>query len=188
MLNKHFVEEQFLRHANSPRAWELSAITLRYGAEVLYRQVRADLAVNFMHRRRKALRPSLYGTCLMLFGLVIEDLAKGAIVHRGTPLDATGRVAFRDHKLVNLVRRAGLHPSEEDLSCLKDLQGYVEWAGRYPIPRHRSSYRIGLTAIGKDVRVARAIAERLESLLPTKPLRVGTRLPSSRVMVWRRSG
>lgn len=189
-------DEFFRRHATSPLIWELSGVTLRYGAEVTLRQVLADTAVRLKHRRRKSLRPSLHGVCLMLFGLAIENLAKAVIVSRRSPLDSVGQVRFRNHDLPSLIREAGLSVSGEELILLQRLQGFIEWAGKYPSPRRARGMSFtnsrgrrehhGASSIGSDVQMSRAIADRLESLLSGKRVSTGMRLPSGRASVRRK--
>jgi hypothetical protein len=181
------VQELFRRHSSSALTWEHTALTLRYGMEVLYRQTRADIAVDFRHRTRKALRPSLHQPCLMLAGLMLEVLMKAVALTRtpsANPIDLS-----KNHDLVELADKIGLTLSAEDRYFLARMSEFVRWAGKYPSPKKPSAMTVrnlrgnpelvGGSSIGNDIQAARLMANRLEAQLDPKRirLRTGTRLP-----------
>jgi hypothetical protein len=193
MTTTDIMEEFFRRHSASMQMWELRAVTLRYGMEVLFSQTFADVAVGFRHRRRKSLRPSLHEPGLMLAGMMLETLAKAVLVSRGGPL--TSR-SYRNHDLQVVVEAAGCSLSREERHFLKRMSEFVRWAGRYPAPTTPRGMAvrkddgelemIGWSALGTDLSHARRIADRLENLLPGERLRSGMRLPSGHAKPSRR--
>lgn len=186
MTTMEVMKEFFRRHSTSPCMWELHAVTLRYGMEVLFRQTFADAAVHLRHRKRRSLRPSLHGPGLMLAGMMLEAAAKAVLVARGTALTAK---TFRNHDLLAIVSATGYLPTSDERHFLVRMSEFVRWAGRYPAPTkpERMGVKtprgdlgmVGGSLLGADLRRARQIADRLEGLLPSTPMRRRMRLPSS---------
>lgn len=185
-------QEFFRRHANSPKMWELSAVTLRFASEVLLRQIRRDIKKIFGPSSQRFTRPSLHTVWLMLCGLTIENLAKAVLVSKGSPIDESERIkkSLKTHKLVNLVRGTGIRLSKGEEVLLRRLSEFIEWTGRYPVPLSSSRMSItladgnrqllGASLIGEDAEAFRQMADRLEALLPGKRVRSGMRLSSRR--------
>jgi hypothetical protein len=81
----------------------------------------------------------------MLLGMAIESLLKAAIVlFHGSQLKRASNQAvnldrsFLTHELDTLAKRIesqDLPISEEELELLNRLTSFVEWCGRYPVPR-----------------------------------------------------
>lgn len=189
------VEEFHRRHSTSYRMWEYHAATLRYAAEVLFRQAFADTAVRLQHRRRKALRPLLDGPGYMLAGMMVEAAAKAVLVSRSAHLSSRD---LRRHDLVKIVKATGYVPAPVERDLLRRLTAFVRWAGRYPVPLKPDEmavnsadggrHLVGGGVLGSDLRGARQIADKLEAMLPGDRIRRGMRLPSGAATVnpWRR--
>jgi hypothetical protein len=179
------LEEFHRRHGQSVTMWEYKAVMLRYSVEVLFRQVFADSAKDLRHRRRKSLRPSVHESALMLAGMMIETLAKAVLISR----QQSGRIkAFTRHDLPKVVRAAGVELTAEENVFLGTLSEFVKWAGRYPVSwttnamavddEHGHRNMVGGSQPHQDLQRVRALADKLECLLPGTRVRTGMRLPS----------
>lgn len=83
---------------------------------------------------------------LLLCGLALENLLKALIVKQmfgrqdGQPDTDAPTVLpqyLKTHNLCELADRASFSTSDRERRTLTRLTHYVEWAGRYPIPRRR---------------------------------------------------
>jgi hypothetical protein len=91
---------------------------------------------------------------LFLAGLALENLAKSVIVAREPALVAEDRLhptwPGTGHRLRSLFRQAHIGLTWEEARLVLGLQSYVEWGGRYPIPKRfrdgapRTYYGVGL--------------------------------------------
>jgi hypothetical protein len=80
----------------------------------------------------------IVGCAMLLYGLSIENVAKGLIVKANPPTVVNGKLrewSGSGHNQMELLKEAGvnLSPQEQDLAIR--LTAFVEWAGRYPIPK-----------------------------------------------------
>lgn len=134
--------------AGDSASWLLTARKLRQAARVIYAAIKADEADLQGHRSGLwsfALNSNpwpniaLYSVYFLLAGLSTENLAKGLIVQASPAMIQHDRLApewpGRGHDLVALFRRAGLALSWEEVRLLLGLRAYVEWGGRYPVPK-----------------------------------------------------
>lgn len=147
--------------AREPVVWRLTALELRDSARVL----RAAIAAQDDGVRHLAMLPvagelgggnpnaGRWRVYMLLAGLALENLAKSVIV-AGQPELVTEEALGQDwpghgHDLRGLFRRAGLKLSWEELRLVLGLQHYVEWMGRYPVPKRfrrgapRTYYGVG---------------------------------------------
>jgi len=84
----------------------------------------------------------------MLGGLGIEALAKAVRVAKDPKLISDGKWPLRGHDLLKLISSAGLDLDPSERSVLVQLKGFIEWAGRYPIPLDAS--RLTLKVITRE--------------------------------------
>jgi hypothetical protein len=183
-VDQDIVDELHRRHSSDVRVWKYYATTLRYAAEVLFRQVFADTAHRLRHRRRATLRPSVHAPALMIAGMMIEVLAKAVLLSARKPIKTA---AASRHNLAAIVRATGCGLSVADRALLTRLSGFVRWAGRYPAPwkagemavddEHGNRNLLG-GFCGADVTGVRRLADRLEAMLPGTAPSKGLRLPS----------
>ncbi len=192
ILNESFSlswwKEQFRRQADHPRTWELKAAELDYAAEVLLNRQASDFPLQLS---KKAAPPVVIGVALMLYGLAIENLAKAIVVATGSPLDKKGRIAFKTHKLVDLVRNTKIRMTSKDEFLLNKLTEFVEWAGRYPVPLSFGKMQPfrwpdgsfgpahGSMSVG-DIEHARKVIQRLAKKLSKPNIRAGLRRLTTR--------
>jgi hypothetical protein len=76
-----------------------------------------------------------------------ENLIKGILVAEGLPVFVEGKFSreLNDHDLARLASKLSskdLFVSPEDLSLLTDQKKYIEWAGRYPLPKSSGNYEL----------------------------------------------
>lgn len=101
----------------------------------------------------------------MLMGLSFENLLKGIIVAQRGTSGSTGKLD-KDvgvHRMIDLLTppvRAAISISTEEETLLKDLEGYVTWAGRYPFPKREPEY-FALQHSSRDHRLAESLWQRL---------------------------
>ena len=114
----------------SPAGWLFSAATLRAAAkrlDWLERPPAEDEPVSFVREYR------------LLMGLSFENLLKGIIVaqrlRRAETDSFTGIFHHKLSKLVNEIDTAQFKLSLDEVVTLDRLTAYIEWAGRYPIPK-----------------------------------------------------
>jgi hypothetical protein len=184
-----FWEEQFRQTAGSHLAWQHSAATLRRAVNILDRAVKRDLGASKRGKAFSLFTPS--SVCMMLSGLMLEDLFKAVLVSRNGAFDAQGNFAHKTHDLLTLAELVGFKFSKEEAWLMERLTQFVQWLGKYPIPlsRHnllapphldggpgRATYMI--MGSGGDIEIAKQLARRIERMLPkrirrrrAKPLR-----------------
>ncbi|MHC4501318.1 MAG: hypothetical protein ACYS21_19665 [Planctomycetota bacterium] len=122
--------------SESPGSWLMSAIWLKRAAEEIdyYKHEGVDINTpegDFVF---------MMGVYNLLLGYSFENLLKGIVVaHRGS----AGSVDKMDkdlttHNMGNLLNLNGctnIPISDDEKKLLRDLQPYVRWAGRYPLPK-----------------------------------------------------
>jgi hypothetical protein len=118
----------FEKRARDPHAWHGYALILRDGARLLWGHVDAA-----RDDAEKSDRFGLTFVALMLAGLAIEVLAKALLVQQDP---AIGKTFHGDkwHDLVALVTKVKLKITRIEREELRQLTGFVKFAGRYPIP------------------------------------------------------
>jgi len=106
-------------------------------------------------------------------GLSFEDLFKGIRVAEGAPgTTAKGELSgeLKGHNLVSLARKLRtITCSENEMKILGQIQRFVVWQGRYPLPtnaeEHASSYALDDPA---EHRMEHALWRRLRDHLATR--------------------
>lgn len=143
-----FWTAQTAKTARDPEAWRSTVMDIHTAALALRAAITAKddgvrhLAVTPIARRRADRvhpNPALWRIYLLLAGLALENLAKSVIVGQHPEL-VTREGLSRDwpgtgHRLRELFRRAGINLSWEETRLVLGLQRYVEWGGRYPVPK-----------------------------------------------------
>lgn len=123
----------------------------------------------------------LAGPFLLLCGLAVENFIKALIVKRvfarqdGRPDPNAPTVLpgyLNTHNLCELADRASFVTSGRERRTLIRLTHYIEWAGRYPIPRKRQPPLKRFVG-ARDLADVEELVARLESeyyKLPFKPI------------------
>jgi hypothetical protein len=167
--------EQHTWAGNSPHAWESRARDLLAAATVL-RQHRESMESNSAPAPTALIHPAE----LMLDGMAIECLLKAAWVRRGHKLAKDGKYlgvpGAGDHDLVQLASALKLKLSALEKDTLRRLSHFIEYGGRYPVPKDADKLQLTRAPTGgraaattwstpNDYVQFEAIVRRLDQLL-----------------------
>ncbi len=156
----------------NPKAWRLSAQILRLSAIALEERWQQDQERLSREGSRLTLTDCPYVlaclTASMLNGMALECLAKSIIAskHRTSPRAFRDNMSRHRHRLVSLLRAAGIILSDEERELAERLTTLVEWMGRYPASWKPQDMRVGLPARIEDIPLFSAMYSRIEGLLP----------------------
>jgi hypothetical protein len=150
------LRREFEEVGRSPLSWVISGNALLSAADLAYaRYLRASELRNQLQIRWPATDPTaaarplspeevallpdsqLGPVAIMLVGLALENLAKAILIgaEPGLVQGVTGILApIKSHSLEDLIRRADVVSSKEELIALQIVERFVVWAGRYPVP------------------------------------------------------
>ena len=141
-----FWREQFEWKADAPGSWVLQARRLKRAADTVFNAHSSDLQrlqagadpLHLEHLESSGPASLLYGLALenLLKALVIESTGSRIVKWKLLPWRGTG------HGLVELAREANVPLIEVEIDLMSRLTCYVEWAGRYPIPKAVSQMAI----------------------------------------------
>lgn len=142
-MAKKLLDEQFELVGNNAVFWLITAKRLRRSADIVFDAYAADLEKLHLGVSAEGLQNlhnlELAGCAMMLYGLGIENLAKGLIVVRsGSAAVNNGKLRKwpdPSHSLKTLLNHAGVQLSEQEEDLVERLTAFVLWAGRYPIPK-----------------------------------------------------
>ncbi|MGA8345390.1 MAG: hypothetical protein WB781_25900 [Candidatus Sulfotelmatobacter sp.] len=133
--------EQHTWAGNSPEAWQLCARDLRAAATVL-RERRESIESG----SAPVLTALIHPAELMLDGMAIECLLKALWVKRGNKLARDGKyLGVPDagaHDLVQLAGAVKLILSDLEKDTLRRLSHFIEYGGRYPVPKNAEKLRL----------------------------------------------
>lgn len=141
-MARKIVDEQFKVKGNNAVFWLLSAQRLKRSGNLVFDAYADDLEKlikGVSHDELQNLHNlEIIGCAMLLYGLSLENVAKGLIVKAEPPAVVNGKLrkwSGSGHNQRELLKEAGvtLSPQEEDL--VTRLTDFVEWAGRYPIPK-----------------------------------------------------
>lgn len=130
-------KQHFEQAGNSADAWQSVSNDLLFAAQVLLERVRAAdaLAPNQLSVENGHLFP----VRLMLTGMALECLLKALWVKQGNQFVEAG--AFKSvaragpHDLVQIAQAVALNPNSFEIDLLRRLSYFIEYGGRYPIPK-----------------------------------------------------
>ena len=133
--------EQHTWAGNSPHAWESRARDLLAAATVL-RQHRESMDSNSAPAPAALIHPAE----LMLDGMAIECLLKAVWVKRGQKLAKDGKYlgvpGAGDHDLGQLAGALKLKLSALEKDTLRRLSHFIEYGGRYPVPKNAEKLQL----------------------------------------------
>lgn len=161
---------------NLPEAWKSCAEDLLAAAAVL-REHRTSIA----HGDEAAPQAWRTHPCeLMLSGMAIECLLKALWVKQGHDIVAGGKYVAvpgaRDHDLVQLTVAVKVDLSDLETDLLRRLSHFLEYGGRYPVPKNAEKLRLIVSPRGgrgpatawatpSDQLIFDAVVNRLQQLL-----------------------
>ena len=148
---------QFERAGNSPDAWQSVVDSLLFASQVLTERYDAPDSNSSVVPTQNSNRTRLGGVELMLRGMAVECLLKALWLKQGNLLVKAGKFepvsGAGGHDLPQLAHAVSLCPTELEIDLLKRLSHFIEYGGRYPIPK--ASDKLRLT---KNPRGGRAVA------------------------------
>ncbi len=135
-------DEYIVRGA--PQAWREYAAELNHSAEVLFsnhdKQIIVDVAKGALDPIRKSM---ISRTCLLLFGLSIENLVKGYMIARDPNLLAGGKLddKLKTHNISKLFSKIpNFTLTKDELELVKIFDDSIPNWGRYPVPLKPEHY------------------------------------------------
>lgn len=122
----------------SPGAWLMNAWWLKRAAEEIDWWTHRNADIQSPEGDFQFMVPVFH----MLLGLSFENLLKGIVVAQRGSAGKAGLVdgdltTHRMHDLVALLDQASVPISTKELAILTQLERYVVWAGRYPLPKRQ---------------------------------------------------
>lgn len=165
-MDTELKERHFLAQQESPGGWLLQALRLR--------AVAARIDWETHPPRDDEPTVSFLAEYYMLLGLAFENLLKGfiSLVRLERQLLPPLPRECHVHRLEDLASRpecAELALSEAETGILARLSPFIEWAGRYPIPK-RSSEMIPVHSSNREREEEQELWERLAPLLNERAL------------------
>lgn len=152
-------ERFFLAGQESPGGWLLQALRLRAAAD------RIDEKKHPVRDEEPLV--SFLGEYYLLLGLAFENLLKGYISL--VRLEAGDMPALPGECFIHVLEKLAVRPecgqlnlTAEEIEVLKRLSPYIEWAGRYPLPKKA----IEMIPIYSGNRERKAEQDLWERLLP----------------------
>jgi hypothetical protein len=134
-----FLQEQFNIRAENPAIWALSARRLKHSGDLIFDAYEIDL-----QRMTNDVSPlelnnlEVAGAATLLFGLATENLLKAIIIAKGPKTVEDGKLRdwpSNGHELILLAEKANIMLNARQKDLLQRLVAFVEWAGRYPVPK-----------------------------------------------------
>jgi hypothetical protein len=136
--------QRFNAIGKNPMWWAIQSLNLNVAAELLMKHGPSMGKQQGMEGQPVSV---LEPTALMLGGYAIENLLKALFVadhvaQNGSVVMSKRAVEFvvKSHDLHMLVTRTKLRTNKSDRDILKQLQKFVLWGGRYPIPLEADGY------------------------------------------------
>jgi len=168
-MDQKLAVELHTRAGNLPEAWRSCAEDLLAAAAVLRerRESPPPLAMGDLVGSEWRIHPAE----LMLKGMAVECLFKALWVKRGHSLVIDGKYVSvpgaGDHDLVQLAGVLQLTLSDFEKDLLRRLSHFIEYGGRYPVPKNAEKLRATATTWSSpsDGRLFDALLLRLGSVL-----------------------
>jgi hypothetical protein len=134
----NILEDIFENAANNPKSWFDTAVNLKLAANELYSD---DFYKPIPVDKNTPFIMPIYR---MLLGLSFENLLKGLLVaSREQIITPDGEFTVHDMKrLLDALDDTGALPTltDEERNLLCELESYVVWLGRYPVPEKTVEY------------------------------------------------
>ena len=166
------INRQYDGALDDPMAWFRSAWKLKRAAQEFGTMSRPGWSNGIPDDPKERELANLMPVYRFLIGQSFENLLKALLVSQGHSAGTGGRLAksFKIHSLETLAGRldkTNFPMSNEELETLLDLQPYLDWAGRYPIPTERAQHSIALGFSSTQHYNERRLWERIAATLKT---------------------
>jgi hypothetical protein len=132
---------QYERAIREPTEWYIKAILFRRVAEEINPLDSLHNLETTNNQNTKDIE-KLYCVAIyrFLMGVSFENLIKATIIAQGTVAGNSRQISnnFKKHSieaLVGLIDANKLSFNQDEINLLKELEKFVVWAGRYPIPK-----------------------------------------------------
>ena len=136
-MPKHFANKKYRLACEDPYLWIRKAREVRRAADLIWAQFHKELKE--FTAGVDSDEPFTGDVAMMLYGLVIENLLKGALALKGRASKQNGNFDLKSHALEDLSISLLLPLCPEERELLERLENFIEWAGRYPIPLYSES-------------------------------------------------
>lgn len=135
------IQVAFDAKSTSSASWAIEALRLKRAAEILFAAYSAA-GDRMLRDSSSAVEESsdlqMIVPASLLYGLALENLLKARIIEQKRPRPGELGGLFgggSGHSLVHLASDSGLTLSDEERDLANRLTYFVEWAGRYPVPK-----------------------------------------------------
>lgn len=139
-------KKQFEWAGNSYDAWRAVADNLLFASVVLAEKIESPPPENNDGPARLSTHARLFNIDLMLRAMALECLLKAVWVKQGNQIVKHGKfskvVGAGGHDLAGLARAVGMPAEKADIDILSRLTHFIEYAGRYPIPKRSETLRL----------------------------------------------
>ena len=144
-MSTEFLDRQFELRAETPAIWALSARRLKRSGDLLFSLYIEDLEA--MARGVSVLELEnleLVGPATLLLGLATENILKSIAIQKNPQPTKDGKLRDwpQGHDLIRLAELSGIELVEKQRDLLRRIGAFVEWAGRYPIPKKATKIAI----------------------------------------------
>ena len=176
LLNKYIDKDgSFTIASTSAEEWLGKADQLMRAAGKIdpYAEFKIPVDADELHKTLDILAFSLSSVYFMLLGYSFENLLKGILLLREGSVATEDNIKdiFDTHSLTGLLEKIGnteLTFTKEEKEFFEELEEYVLWIGRYPMPKKKCHVKVQATRIDKvqhERRLAlwRRVAEYLQS-------------------------
>jgi hypothetical protein len=151
-MSDEFLKKQFDLGAESAGAWALSARRLKRGGDLLFDAYAADLdAMGSGVSPLELANLEVVGPATLLFGLAIENILKAIIIDRDPQPVNDGKLRGwpAAHDLLRLADFAAIEFDDRQKDLVRRIGAFVEWAGRYPVPKKATKLPVKQIAINR---------------------------------------
>ena len=145
-MRQEFYDEQFELRALTPALWALNARRLKRTADLIFNAYTSDC-----DKMVDGVSPSelqnleLAGSATLLYGLALENIIKAIIIDQDPNVVKDGKLRKwlgNGHDQILLIQMTSVSLDEQQKDLLRRMTAFVEWAGRYPIPKSSEQMRL----------------------------------------------
>lgn len=164
-VDKAFLDKQarasYERILKEPDDWVYTAVLLRRAAEEIDTFALPGRGFsNHTQNDKDTELYSLIGVYRFLIGMSFENLLKAVAIWHGKKIESN-MFTHKINDLIDQIDASRLNLTDEEKGILIELEEYVLWEGRYPIPKKADKHKIVHGFSSEQHRKERALWERL---------------------------